>query len=635
MTDTGRARLPGLPAVTDSNLTQVVRLLAERAEVREGGRGNPYEAVVTKRDLDAVTKVTDYLSSPKRNAQAGDAIIDLGGGLTASIAVDQLAESIKGSKLFKDMQYKLDDPARFGFLPDDIRKLVTGSVADEAERLGASVTRVENKLQSAITSMASTVEQVTASVSNAQAGVREVTYAYAQADKTQAGKIATIEARLNGVGGVTLEQQMTAAADRVTGLEGKYTLKINAGGAIAGFGLAASSNNGVTSSAFIIQADKFALVSSAYTNGLTNTPSPATVPFGVDTLTNSLYLNGSVYLKGTLKLDSPNGKDLSSGLRGSVTVAASASSWNDNVARAAVNAAIGKSGDLTNNWLIIGDMVTITNPTTLATDTRQWLGSSWAIPGAVINGNLLVDGTIAATKINTFGLTIKGSNGDTLLSSGVSTNWDSILNQKLTLTDTSSPVKLSVGGVTKTLTSKEFVNTLSKINGDTEMAQFFGPSAISRAWIGNLNVQDADIVNLRVKTVNIADNAVTVPSNLFGIPARWFAPGSLVLMATSAAVELPANAQLTAIASVLGGNGYTNCRTRIVARNLATGGAYQISDWSVTTTVDTASYVSSGTYNVGAAGAGNWVVDFYLGNDWHDVSWYCNAFNCTILSTKK
>lgn len=54
--------------------------------------------------------------------------------------------------------------------------------------------------------------------------------------------------------------------------------------------------------------------------------------------------------------------------------------------------------------LVIGDTVTIMNATTVAgastAVTKYWSGTGWVKPGLVIDGNLLVTGTLSATKIN-------------------------------------------------------------------------------------------------------------------------------------------------------------------------------------------------------------------------------------------
>lgn len=510
MTDTGKAKLPGLASVNTDNaaLNNWIRAVSERLEVREGARGNPAEAVVTKRDLADLTNTIQYLYEPA-NTKAGEIALDLGGGMTASVAVDAFVDAIRNSKLFKDLQYRLDDPRRFDFLVEDVRKLVVDSIADKAKVIGADIVRTETRIQSEIKSLATTVQEVTAATQNAAAGVREVTFAYAQADKAQAGKITQIQARLDGNGtGVTVEEQITATADAVTGLEGKYTVKVNAGGAIAGFGLMATDNlAGTTDSAFIVQADKFAVVGTNVTTGLTNTPSTASVPFGVDTATNSLFLNGHVYIKGDVKIDSPSGKKLSTGLRGSLSATGSSynQNWDDNIARNAIWALLGsKPEDYgTNNFLVIGDTVTITNNSTGGRTTKHWLGSSWANPGQILNGDMLVNGSVSASAINTEGLTIRDANGRAVLTSGATPDWVNMIGlgglakkDSVAIGDT---VKMPDGTV---LGASDFVNKLSKISSST-IKTFMDTAAITNVYIGNAEIS----------TLKIQDNAVTVPAS--------------------------------------------------------------------------------------------------------------------------
>lgn len=111
---------------------------------------------------------------------------------------------------------------------------------------------------------------------------------------------------LAGVGNsAKIEERMSAVASRTEGLEAQYTLKLNAGGAVAGIGLAATSSAaGVGSSALILQADKIAFVGSSETVGTGPgeidpvSPDPTRVPFGVDTATGTVYINGSLRVGG-------------------------------------------------------------------------------------------------------------------------------------------------------------------------------------------------------------------------------------------------------------------------------------------------------------------------------------------------
>ena len=78
------------------------------------------------------------------------------------------------------------------------------------------------------------------------------------------------------------------------GLLAQYTVKIDNNGAISGFGLASQEIDGSVESAFIVRADKFAIVQPTSTSTtLTGTPASASIPFTVDS-------NGRTIIKSTV-----------------------------------------------------------------------------------------------------------------------------------------------------------------------------------------------------------------------------------------------------------------------------------------------------------------------------------------------
>lgn len=83
------------------------------------------------------------------------------------------------------------------------------------------------------------------------------------------------------------------------------------------------------------------------------------------------------------------------GGRGTVHVYAATvgTTWNDSEANAALAVA-------PHNGKIVADRVTLYNSTAGWTQTRYWTGSAWTVLGEVIDGNLLVTGSITADKIN-------------------------------------------------------------------------------------------------------------------------------------------------------------------------------------------------------------------------------------------
>lgn len=80
----------------------------------------------------------------------------------------------------------------------------------------------------------------------------------------------------------------------------------------------------------------------------------------------------------------------------------SSSSWSNNQAQAVIYNMIYGTAMTTyssTGHLRIGDTVTLSNGSSFA-ETRYWGGTSWLSPGVVIDGNLLVSGTVSASKIS-------------------------------------------------------------------------------------------------------------------------------------------------------------------------------------------------------------------------------------------
>ncbi|THJ32417.1 DUF1983 domain-containing protein [Lampropedia aestuarii] len=511
--DTGAASLPGLPSVATGNasLDAWLRAATEHLEVRGGARGNDAERALTQRDLKELKAAADALGGvASQEADAGQTVpIVLPGGGSASIAIDAFEKAIKDTKLYKNLMMRLDDPRRFDDLRGEVREELLRDLAKEAASRGSAITSVEKLIQEAYLSLVMRINTVTSAVGDAASGVRQTAFATSENGRAQAGIINQLSASLGNYyqdgtpGRADLEQQMTVTADRMEGLRAQYTLKVMAGGALAGYGIAAEEVNGQPSSAFIIGANKFAIVDpDTYSAGLTNTPDAAHLPFGVDTY--GIYLNNNVYIKGSVRIDT-SGKTLIQGLRGSVDLYRTGS-WSDTSARNLVWTALGNPGTPTNNnHLVIGDTVTATSAGLSV--VRAWMGSSWQNPGMVLNGDFLINGSVAAEKIDTRGLTIKDNNGNVIFGAGVGLNVSQInglgtlatQNQVNIGWDTQYSNVMIDGELIRT---SDLVSRLSRINSGN-ISTFIDGLAITTAYIGNaaietLKVKGGDITSMHV-----------------------------------------------------------------------------------------------------------------------------------------
>ena len=391
---TTRAKLPGLPApnFADPAVQRWAQAVSERLEVREGARGDPLERVVTWRDLDqsfgGATAGRSRVSSP--SVLSGTAQIPTGNGQTINIDMEAFSEQLKSTQLYRDLQFSINDPNRFARLGAEVNEFLTRSLTAETAARSAQIARTDIKLLELSRSVAATSVELTAALDTTAAGLRSTQFAIATESGATAGQVTTLEARLqvevnpedllpvppaaayanlaaliaavpaasadtrkyyrvagtpedlyrsNGttyslVGteeSAKLEEVLLVTADKSLGLEAQYTLKVNAGNAIAGFGIAATERDGVPESAFIIQADKFAL-STPFTFSQELTPTatavgqtwyqPSTkvsyratavgtggwvvytpiIPFGVDTTTGNAFVSGSLRVGGSTGL---------------------------------------------------------------------------------------------------------------------------------------------------------------------------------------------------------------------------------------------------------------------------------------------------------------------------------------------
>lgn len=525
--DTGKARLPALPAVSaqDPSLRNWISAVAERLEVREGSRGNPFERAVTLRDLEAATAGLVQITDAGRPDPNAASTIPLGNGLSASINIDRFVESIRNTRLFRDLIKRLDDSTRFDGLASEIRTVLLRSIADEASKRGADIQRVDTKIEDTSRSLAMTVQEITAALGNNAAGIREVQAAYVNSTQATATKVTQLQVSLGNyyqdgsAGRVSLEQQLTTQASFVGGLRAQYTLKVQAGGALAGFGLAASEVNGVPESAFIISADKFAIVSPSYSGGLTPNPSANNVPFGVDAA--GIYLNNNVYVRGQMRVDT-GGKTLADGLRGSLDIAAAGIAWSDSTARQAIWGALGNADTATtNNHLVIGDAVTVSGLNFV--ETRYWTGGAWAIPGVILNGNLLVNGSVAAGKIDTRGLTIRDAAGNVIFGAGSGLDWGLVVGSGRPESGATVGASLGHVAVSAVAFTTEFADTTgwTNLSGGGEWVAIANTGSIggNALQLGNSSGDDQ---------AWLARTSLTIPFNpakLYRLRARVYAFG--------------------------------------------------------------------------------------------------------------
>ena len=107
----------------------------------------------------------------------------------------------------------------------------------------------------------------------------------------QASSISTLQVTVNGEDGTSglsgsIETLQEVVGDENGGLSSQYSVKLDNNGHVAGFGLSNTDNDGTPTSAFIVRADKFAIVNPSATGQQSNSPGTTAdriVPFSVQT----------------------------------------------------------------------------------------------------------------------------------------------------------------------------------------------------------------------------------------------------------------------------------------------------------------------------------------------------------------
>jgi hypothetical protein len=120
-------------------------------------------------------------------------------------------------------------------------------------------------------------------------GARQSKLAESGAIKAAAVALSTVSSSVDGQ-----TASIAAQATSINGLEAQYTVKIDANGAVAGYGLASTTtSSGNNVSEFIVNADRFAILKDASDTGT------AQVPFSVVTSSytnNGVTVNPGVYI---------------------------------------------------------------------------------------------------------------------------------------------------------------------------------------------------------------------------------------------------------------------------------------------------------------------------------------------------
>ena len=137
---------------------------------------------------------------------------------------------------------------------------VAGAAATSAQlqQEVSTLTTADSAITSSVTTLTATVNDPTTGLAASHAAIQTEATARATADAAVSQTVSTLQTTVNGN---TTSIQTNASS--VDGLEAQYTVKIDAAGHVAGFGLANSAATATPVSEFYVRADKFALLPAA------------------------------------------------------------------------------------------------------------------------------------------------------------------------------------------------------------------------------------------------------------------------------------------------------------------------------------------------------------------------------------
>lgn len=220
----------------------------------------------------------------------------------------------------------------------------------------------------------------------------------------------------------------------------------------------------------------------------------------------------------------------------------------DNYARDIVWQALGNSGSaLNNSHMRMGDKVTLKNTSESVVVTGYWGGSAWMHPGTILDGNLLVPGTVSASKIDSRGLTIRMADGTIVLDASRRLNRSDLtdLGALAALNSISLGSPLVVGNLPSTSVSGlgalailNSVNlnsqTTGALNGLTQVTNLGGlayANAVAAEQIGAGAVTAGKIFAGAVTTTALAAGAVTADKMAIGVSGNILPNSTLVTTA--------------------------------------------------------------------------------------------------------
>lgn len=267
------ARVTATENSIDAQAEDIIQINSDIEDLEGGVSGNTSAiGSLTTRMTSAEGTISGHssqltsLTTSVGNAQStANSAASAASALDTRVSANELAISSQSTQLLE--------------LISDVEDLDLSGVSATISNLDSRVTAAEGNITSqgsAISSLQSSVTDLETDTSANASAISSLNTEVSSIDgelTAVSNSTTQLNARLDSFGGsgVSVEQKFQATANEIDGLFGQYTLKIDADGHIAGFGLSIeTSHSGNTTSNFIVNADRFAIVSSDTTRRVTN-----------------------------------------------------------------------------------------------------------------------------------------------------------------------------------------------------------------------------------------------------------------------------------------------------------------------------------------------------------------------------
>lgn len=277
--------VPGIPlgaldAVSDENARQVLRSIVDGLNVRNGAAGKGDMAFVTRSELEQSSSGLS-ISLSNQLASYADHVNRITPGQINEV-INDLQAQIMESKLFKDLGERvdlIDKPDgifdRLGVaetvLKSETKQRIDGDTA-LSYRLDVMGTRVGNSeaaIKTETTQRVNADNAINQVVTTQYASVNDSMALLQTKQTATANSVAAMASTLNQVqaqvgtqsAAIAQEAQARASADGT--LYAQWTLRVDVGGRVSGFGLASNQNL----SDFIVRADRFSIASPSTQDG--------------------------------------------------------------------------------------------------------------------------------------------------------------------------------------------------------------------------------------------------------------------------------------------------------------------------------------------------------------------------------